>query len=189
MDRVKRFFMCFRKEMEACELSVYQNGGSKFTEYVTAVVRRIVEEEFDLCSGKEYFRIDITGWKDRKDEIKEQAIELKMNPHLWDLCIAVEHENALLDWTDEVIKLVHIRCPLKVIIGYNHCDCREENDEEKLSMVASWMTKVGVFSQKERETYLIILGNGSSLASKEKPDIFDYRGYVFDYDSASFWRL
>ncbi|WP_156036275.1 hypothetical protein [Butyrivibrio sp. AE3004] len=28
--------------------------------------------------------------------------------------MVIEHKNDISDWTDEVIKLVHIKCPLKV---------------------------------------------------------------------------
>ena len=47
---------------------------------------------------------------------------------------------------DEVIKLTHIRCPLKVIIAYNYFDERPEGDIEKLNYVARWMTSITVIN-------------------------------------------
>ena len=86
----------------------------------------------------EYFRIDVVGWQSKSATVKGEAFKQGLMPHLWNLKIAVEHENSLSDWTDEVIKLVHVKCPLKVVIGYNHCDMRdgdEESDIEKLKCV------------------------------------------------------
>lgn len=189
MNDAKRFLLCFQQRMENCELAMYKKGGANFTEYVTTAIREIIEKEFCLNSEKEYFRIDIIGWKDRKEEIENQANQIKMNPHLWDLRIAVEHENAIADWTDELIKLIHIRCPLKVIIGYNHCDCRRENEIEKLAVASSWMKEVDAFDPTAKETYLLVLGNGSPLLSKETYNSFDYQGYVFDYEKDCFLRV
>lgn len=189
MIHAKKFLMCFKQKMENCGLAMYKKGGTNFTEYVTLAVREILEKEFGIHSEKEYFRIDIIGWKDRKKEIENQANQIKMIPHLWDLCIAVEHENAICDWSDELIKLVHIRCPLKVIIGYNHCDCRNENELDKLTAASSWMKKTSAFDPTAKETYLIILGNGSPLFSKDNYTSFDYRGYVYDYETECFVQL
>ena len=63
---------------------------------------------------------------------------------------------------DEVIKLLHIRCPLKVVIAYNYCDVRDNSkndDRHKLIFVAKYR-----FYTK-----------------------FDYRGYK--YTDGQFMRL
>lgn len=65
--------------------------------------------------------------------------KLKLSAHLWDLELAVEHENSKQDWTDEVIKLIHVKCPLKVVISYNYCDERETTERKKLDFIANWM--------------------------------------------------
>ena len=87
----------------------------------------------------EYFRIDTVGWVSQYERMSEEAKELDLNAHLWDLKIAVEHENSVKDWTDEIIKLIHIKCPLKVVIGYNYCKERGFTDQKKLDFIARWM--------------------------------------------------
>lgn len=137
----------------------------------------------------EYFRIDVVGWQSKGASVAKEAKKHGLNPHLWNLKIAVEHENSPGDWTDEVIKLIHVKCPLKVVIGYNYCDRRDDNDEsdiEKLKCVAGWMQQVDAFKMSEEEEYLVILGNAKG---KELYTEFDYRGYVYDYQKRGFVRL
>lgn len=120
----------------------------------------------------------------------EEAEALGLNRHFGDLKIAVEHENSKVDWMDEVIKLTHIRCPLKVIIAYNYYDERPYGDIEKLNYVARWMTKVSAYDANAEEEFLAIIGNGASRKNKAlKYDGFGYRGYLFDNNLESFNSL
>ena len=70
--------------------------------------------------SNEYYRFDVSSWEQLKPSIEDICKKVKMNPHLWDLRIAFEHENNRKDWFDEVIKLLYIDCPLKVVVGYNN---------------------------------------------------------------------
>lgn len=142
-----------------------------------------------LKPQNEYYRIDAIGWKEHGDDAKQEAADVELNWHQWDLEIAVEHENNHLDWTDELTKLVHIRCPLKVIIGYNYWDCRDEFEDKKLAYAAKWMKQIKAFDPAAKEEYLIILGNTYAKNGKRKSEDFDYRGYVYDYESEAFIRL
>ncbi len=91
---------------------------------------------------------------------------------------------------DEVIKLTHIRCPLKVIIAYNYFDERPEGDIEKLNYVARWMTRVSAYDVNAEEEFLAIIGNGASRKNKAlKYDRFGYKGYLFDKNSELFAEL
>lgn len=168
---------------------IYKYDLPRFTAAVTEEIRQMIEGA-GLAAQKEYFRIDVVGWQSRWEDVAAEAAVVGLNPHLWDLKIAVEHENDRADWTDELIKLLHIRCPLKVVIGYNHCDCREDLERDKLACAAGWMQLVEAFDGAAREEYLIILGNcaprGRDVPGYER---FDYRGYLWDRGQREFRRL
>ena len=113
---------------------------------------------------------------------------LRLNPHLWDLCIAVEHENDPEDWTDELIKLAHISCPLRVIIGYAPCDDRMEGEMRRLKLAAMWLNKTSAFATGSGE-FLLVFGNSAANDRSVDYDFYDYRGYQFDYESNEFTRI
>lgn len=170
---------------------IYRNDEPTFTELVNKrIIHDIIKEKAGYEVQHEYFRVDTVGWEGHYMEIPQQeAKSVGMNRHLWDLKIAVEHENSKKDWMDEVIKLVHLRCPLKVIIGYNYCDCRNF-EMEKLAFVAKYMKQVAAFAEKAQEEYLIILGNGASRYDKGVDYTeFDYRGYLYNYVIGQFERI
>lgn len=165
----------------------YKNN-TEFTEIITDEIRDIIMNA-GFGVSKEYLRIDVTGWRDKKEEVSEKCKKVDMNPHLWDLHIAVEHENDKKDWYDELIKLMHIRCPLKVIISYADHETRdnaEQGDTAKLSIAADLIKKTIAYSNAEssHEEIMIILGNGG----KGCEDI-GYRGYLFDYTNSKFLRI
>lgn len=89
---------------------------------------------------------------------------------------------------DEVIKLLHVRCPLKVVISYNYCDCREEMEINKLGFIAKYMKKWLENYPNHKEEYLIIIGN-SAPKNRNSIDyeIFDYRGY--EYINGHFYKI
>ena len=173
-------------------LEVYRTNEPGFTYLVNKkIIDEIVhDKENDIYVQHEYFRIDTTGWKKRYKELNaERAKALGLNRHLWDLEIAVEHENNHTDWLDELIKLIHIRCPLKVVIGYTPSDTRE-HDFDKLNFAAECMNKVRAFENSSKEEYLIILGNCAPKDKKSPPySRFDYRGYLYQYDKRNFEKL
>lgn len=181
------FFRAFRSALAEDNVrdgrsyfDVYRHDEKAFTKLVNQeVVHRIIEEA-GFTAQHEYFRIDTLGWSGRYEELdKTMARSHRLNRHLWDLEIVVEHENDKQDWLDEVIKLVHIRCPLKVVIGYNYCDQREEGERGKLQYAADCMNRVKAFDNAAEEEFLIILGNGVPQNSKSPMyTTFDYRGYL-----------
>ena len=161
---------------------------AEFTPVITSIILDIIESA-GYKSQKEYFRIDAVGWTSHYMDMKTDAESenLKINAHLWDLKIAVEHENSKVDWTDEVMKLIHVKCPLKVIIGYNYSDERGEMERRKLSFVSKWMQKIDALQKGRDEEYLIILGNGCNHVTGEADYTnFDYKGYLYNWDSKEF---
>ncbi|MBQ8642478.1 MAG: hypothetical protein IJ480_09710 [Clostridia bacterium] len=166
---------------------IYREDESAFTGAVIGEINGIIRD-MGYVPQNEYFRIDAVGWVSRWQEIAAEAASVGLRPHLWDLQIAVEHENDRTDWTDELIKLMHIRCPLKVIIGYNHCDCREAPETEKLAAAARWMQRIRALPQEDEE-YLILLGNCAAKYDRTiRYTSFGYRGYLYHHRDRMFRR-
>ena len=173
-------------------LSLYKLLDNKnrdnFTVFINKEIIPSIIRSYNCSVSHEYFRIDTTGWVSYHDDIQDRASKIGLKPHLWDLTIAVEHENDPSDWSDEVIKLAHVRCPLKVVIGYNACDKRDAGDFAKLSFVADCLQKLLCFNDEHKDDFLIILGNCKG-SHRQDYDAFDYRGYVYDYDEHAFKRI
>lgn len=190
----KQFYAAFQKEIEANreELFRHYTQDKRFTKDIMALINGIIKSA-GCKAQNEYYRIDAIGWveHERLKEMKKMAVAEKigLNAHLWKLMIAVEHENNSKDWTDELIKLIHVKCPLKVIIGYTPCDLRGEEEKRKLAFAAKWMQEFNAL-QMDTEEYLIILGNGapSSLNHDGYTD-FGYAGYLYNADLKRFELL
>lgn len=173
---------------------IYRNHEKEYTKLVNKrIIHNIISSSVDeegnpLVAQHEYFRIDTIGYKPKFDAIsKAERDAVGLWRHLWDLRIAVEHENSKKDWMDEVVKLVHIRCPLKVVIAYNYCDMRDDGDKLKLAFIAKWIPELAAFDKNAKEELLVILGNGAPK-SKSNPlyTSFDYRGYLYNSTSQAF---
>lgn len=182
----------FRKFTEAITWEKYADSYKNDADFTPRVIREIngiIKDGTGWEAQNEYFRIDAVGWETHYEKIKPTANAVGLNAHLWDLKIAVEHENNKHDWTDELIKLMQIRCPLKVVIGYNYYDKRGENEKEKLRVAAKSMQATSAYQSvaRDREELLLILGNGcSSETGKSDYTAFDYKGYLFDYKEKCF---
>ena len=191
MYQMEVFYYSFLNEVnKRISMETYKGNLEQYTSCIMDVINSIINR---TCKAQnEYFRIDAVGWTTSSEEYEEDGNKVGLNAHVWDLKIAVEHENSVKDWTDEVIKLLHVRCPLKVVIGYNHYDIRydeddNESDNRKLEFVAKCMKKVKAFEDQSKEDYLIIIGNAKG---KKKHDSayteFGYRGYYYDYQRGCF---
>ena len=190
MTNGERFYREFVKAVDTSDITLadYRQGGSVFTEQIMQVIETVLRDSFGWETGREYFRVDVVGWKGRYREVEAEAGQCRVNPHLWDLMAAVEHENDPKDWTDELIKLAHINCPLRVVIGYSPCDGREGPEQRKLELAASWLGKTRAFSGDSGE-YLLIFGNSAPVESGVGYREFDYRGYRYDPASGHFVRI
>lgn len=170
-------------------LDPYRNNEPAYTELVNKYIVHKIIEDAGMTAQHEYFRIDTVGWITRYQEMENEAHKLDLSAHLWDLKIAVEHENSKHDWTDEVIKLIHVKCPLKVAISYNYCDERDTSEWEKLNFIANWMQEVKAFAKGSDEEYLLIFGNCFAPKTKTDYNTFDYRGYLYNRQTRRFDRI
>ena len=191
----KRFVTLMREDRVLADgrslLQIYKTDEPEFTKIVNhRIVPQIITES-GLVSQNEYFRVDTVGWTTKFEDIDAAySKSLGLVRHLWDLKIAVEHENDKSNWTDELIKIAHLRCPLKVVIGYAHCDERGNVEDEKLKFAYSCLSRLDAFDIHANEEFLIVLGNGAPRKRANGTyDKFDYRGYVLTQGKAEFVKL
>ena len=96
---------------------VRYDNDRKWTFFIKNIIEEIIEQlpypRKDL--SPEYLRIDYTICPGESNT-------------QWDLDIAIEHENNPNSWEDELTKLLHINCGLRVLIAYyDNKKARDEN--------------------------------------------------------------
>ena len=186
-EKSKKFFNDFNSIFDVNsptrETAVAEYPNSKtFTDFIIFQINKIIETQ-GLRPQNEYFRIDSMGYKARWQELPERK---DFNRHLWDLEIAVEHENNSKDWLDEVIKLAHICCPLRVVIGYVPCNNRDK-DMLLLNYTSEALKKLNCIDNVLKGEFLIILGNCKT--NKETEKYFHYKAYILDTTEFQFKEL
>ena len=127
---------------------------------------------------REYYRIDnilsITNTI-KKDEATG------INIHNWKLLAAVEHENDYKDWTDELVKLLFVNAPLRVVIGYAEYD--ESIYYSKAIYVANKIAEIQNFGSyiSINDEFILIFGpNGKSLGSNIQNLVDYYKIYKWN---------
>ncbi|GHU81408.1 hypothetical protein AGMMS50284_1080 [Clostridia bacterium] len=164
-------FVINKEENKREGVRAYQNN-SAFTTFITLIIKKVLESDCkEIETSLEYYRIDITSWIQRRNEINSQAPH-KFHSYLWDLQAAVEHENDSNDWMDEVIKLAHINCPLRVVIGYLPVG---EDHQEYIDYVSNAINMLQC-PQDSANEFLLLIGNSKT---KVENDYFNYRPYLF----------
>lgn len=184
------FFKSFMKKIEdnkseAIETYPYNK---EFTKFIISKINEILgNSEDDRLVQNEYYRIDVIKWRECKNEITHDC---HLRNHLWDLQVAVEHENDSRDWMDEVTKLAHIFCDLRVIIGYLPYKKRENGEDDRcLDYIANSLQKLACYGNVKRENseFLIIIGNSETGGAKKR--FFGYKGYLFDTADEKFKEI
>lgn len=167
----KRFtdFLSKNPYRKKCLENYYDN--KSFTKSIINVIDKALEDD-GVRVSHEYLRADVASWRNRKSEIIDSAPK-DFHPYLWDLEAVVEHENYSGYWMDEVIKLAHINCPLRVVISYVSVT---ENQNTYTNYVSEGIRKLNCKQSLENE-FLILLGN---LKSKDEDHFLEYTPYLFD---------
>lgn len=171
-----RFKNLFTEDSESLTVArKYWDNSREFTnKFVNEYIPEIITDENDT-SEFEYFRIDIISYLSRKDEAKEYGYDSKkLKPYLWDLKVAFEHENNKTEWLDEVIKLSHIRCPLRIVVCYF---TKGEERAKALRFASAMLCKKIGENVAEDEQFLLIVGDSGRSA---KPvNISTYTPYLY----------
>lgn len=154
-----------------------------FTRFITGQINEIIRSQ-KYTEQNEYYRIDAIGYTNLWHELPESKL---LDAHLWDLEVAVEHENSSKDWLDEVIKLAHICCPLRVVIGYVPVEQRPCGDMERLAYVSTALKQLKCRENLKHGAFMVILGNCNTNNKKE--NFFNYRAYVLNRDTLEFESL
>ena len=103
--------------------------------------------------------------------------------------VAVEHENDQYDWTDELVKLLYINCPLRIVIGYYPETLSSDELEQTIdyaSKIISLANESGELVRAGQE-YLLILGENHTDCEKLSKET--YSAYVYDIDQRKFKSL
>lgn len=154
-----------------------------FTSFAIQRINDIIREK-GYTSQNEYYRIDAMGYTNRWEAMEKSSA---LSPHLWDLEIAVEHENSSKDWLDEVVKLAHICCPLRVVIGYVPRSQRERGDETRLAYAADALGQLKCRDNLRSGEFMVILGNSGTAGNEER--FFNYKAYVLNPETLRFEPL
>ena len=171
-----------------------------FTESISKVITNIIKDcygENSITVQPEYLRIDIPAWQKNSGNDQSFVEEApNFQKYDWNLKVAVEHENDYRLWMDEVIKLAHINCPLRVVIGYVHIEENRQKTEEKkkaiLKRVAevlnnnidAWKAVISANNTNPSE-FLIILGDGNV----KKENRCYYTPYFYSFSKYEFVNL
>lgn len=161
----KRFKNLFSEgSQSSVDARKYWKNPREFTNnFVNEYIPEIIKEENDTTEF-EYFRIDIIAYSQRRDEAKAYGYDFKkLKPHLWDLKVAFEHENDKTEWLDEVIKLSHIRCPLRIVVCYF---TPGEERAKALEFAAAMLCKKIGKNVAKNEEFLLIIGSSGTRATQ-----------------------
>ena len=138
---------CKKFEVNNKSISVYLCD-SQWTPHVMGAAEAACKE-FGLQTQNEYYRVDLMGWTQQRDETDSNAL------HKWDLNIAYEHENGKR-WDDELCKLCYVAADLKVISAY-HDFAKKETIIDYLSKCLENLGKEKIFRVPDSK-WLFVFG-------------------------------
>lgn len=176
----KEFFDRFNEAISInnCEAVEKYLNGKAFTKVVISAINSIINEN-PKYTQNELYRIDSIGWSDVDLPIDCDKKIPRFKEHLWNLDVAVEHENDSKDWMYEVVKLVHVYCPLRVVISYLPLKSLmnvNKGDMAHLDYIVEKLKNLKSYDNMKQGEFLVIIGN-SNVEKIE--DFFNYKGYLF----------
>lgn len=140
-----------------------------------------IQKKYRLKTEREYYRIDLIAYDAETVTCDKDS---GLNRHVWNLQLAFEHENNSKDWTDEVTKLAHIKCGLKVVVGYSEDPSK---NQEKLDFCSKMLDKLAYGKPNDDDRWLIILGICGQKSYSNLKDY--YTGYKWDSEQKKFVPL
>lgn len=180
-DFWRKFQALFKNDIEALTVARenWENPTDFTNKFVKVFLPRIMKEKDTTEIKLEYYRVDIVAYNnERKKEAEEAAKDLgltykEFKPYLWDLEIALEHENDREEWLDELVKLSYINCPLRIVISY----ALEENKEKCLSLAATVLQKIVRSNTPVGQEFMLILGK--SDIPHDQVNEKTYEAYIY----------
>ena len=170
----EKFQEIFKEDKEGKAIK-YWISRKAYTQFILDAIESFLKGQ-SFETSREYYRIDLTAWT----QLKQCGYLLKdrdFENYLWDLEVAVEHENNDKSWMDEVVKLMHINCPLRIVIGYLPL---EENKQIYISALNVEIKKVKTYDNMKNGEFLLIIGDSKCKNDKEK--FCHYTPYIFKDD-------
>lgn len=165
-------------------IEAYHNAG-KWTHIITknneglSLIDKALLEAFPNANiANEYYRIDNCIYENLAEGYKKDG---EFNYHQWRLLAAVEHENAWNDWSDELVKLAYIQCPLRVVISYGDYN----PEKEEYTNAIHHANKVAEAINLKRyihddEEFVLIFGPRISSINDEKDIAKLYKAYIWN---------
>lgn len=184
--------MTAKKFWERFKESIYQNSElvslwdytKDFTNSIIDKLENSVIADKNVKTEREYFRIDLVGYI-KKESTK--TLHRNLQKYSWDLEVAVEHENDYRLWVDEVVKLAHIVCPLRVVIGYLPKNSEKYPHEVVLKKVVENLKEINAWeSSSKTGDFMIIIGD-CKVGSKSERCV--YTPYLYNYGTEAFELL
>lgn len=176
----KEFWKSFSESLQGkrAEAEKAWKYNKDYTEFIIGMMEEM------LCgagfkTSKEYYRIDLTGWSQLRHKIESDAPKNEnydFQSYLWDLDVAIEHENNDKLWMDEVIKLAHVACGLRVVIGYVPVGLKGKQ-LDYLDYISRAINDNLKAKRNMDKNFLIILGDSKV---KAKDEMCNYTPYVWN---------
>lgn len=142
--------------------------------------------------ANEYFLIDNLIYKDINNGYEcADMNKYKINKHRWKLLAAVEHENNKKEWTDELIKLLHINCDFRCVISYGDFFNDYEDQKKIANELIKEMNEFGNTANyiSDKQEFLLIFGptlNNVEKVGVDKKISEMFKGFVFDTSKGEF---
>ncbi len=164
----KSFFKNFKALLKTEELKAYYHDNTAWTDKIKDIIENMIGKD---NVNREYYRIDTLKFA-YTDYYKSFAKEHKqyfsgsssksyyLNVYNWKNKIAIEYENDCHSWTDELVKLSHLRSDLKVIVAYSEWDGSFDNYKALIKEKVGFAVELIKACQEQalQDNWLLIFG-------------------------------
>lgn len=167
------------------EFKTLYHDNTRWTGFIKGITEEMIGKN---CISREYYRIDSLKYQYTdfyqsydKDNHRKYFGKHYLSTYNWKNIYAIEYENDSRNWTDELVKLSHIRSDLKVIIAYSEWNGSRENYLSLIDKKMTFAIELLENCQKEalNDKWLIIFGPCGSAGKEEydKDLISHFIGY------------
>lgn len=167
-------------------LTIFRSEPERFRSIVCGdIIPRIIEKN-NLALLTKSACADVVGRLKRCEEFDDnEGASLGIRLSLWDMKIAVEYESSPAEWVNRLIKLTHLRCPLKVLICFSS---DRKTDLDRLMFAAKCLMRIAAYDRQAKEEYVIIMGNAPA-SDGTPPEDFGWKSYEYSHEDRCFFPL